>query len=147
MDPKFLAYGAPAYARVGAENPISVDPYGTMTKSIAMIDRCLYIDMSDYNMIIDGWFEWLEEKYKSATMDNDILRNFIRFLKEEPPQGARDIILKIPEDRKKTQGSHAKVDRSAINAIILSVQFGQAIAEITASVGSELGNRFASYLK
>ena len=57
---------------VGAENPISVDPYGTMTKSIAMIDRCLYIDMSDYNMIIDGWFEWLEEKYKSATMDNDI---------------------------------------------------------------------------
>ena len=134
---------------VGAENPISVDPYGTMTKSIAMIDRCLYIDMSDYNMIIDGWFEWLEEKYKNATMDNDILRKFIRFLKEEPPQGARDIILKIPEDPEENPGFPTpRSIEAAINAIILSRgNLDTAITEITASVGSELGNRFASYLE
>jgi len=134
---------------VGAENPISVDPYGTMTKSIAMIDRCLYIDMSDYNMIVDGWFEWLEEKYKSAIMENSLLRSFIRFLKEEPPQGARDIILKIPEDPEENPGFPTpRSIEAAINTIIFSHgDFNTSIAEITAHVGNELGNRFASYLE
>jgi len=134
---------------VGAENPISADPYGTMTKSVAMIDRCIYIDMSNYDMIVDGWFEWLEEEYKDVIAENDVLRSFIRFLKEEPPQGARDIILKIPEDPEENPGfpTPRSID-AAITSIILSHgDFDTAITEITANVGSELGNRFASYME
>jgi hypothetical protein len=134
---------------VGAENPISADLYGTMTKSIAMIDRCLYIDMSNYDMIVDGWFEWLEEEYKDVIAESDILRSFIRFLKEEPPQGARDIILKIPEDPEENPGfpTPRSID-AAITSIILSHgDVDTATTEITANVGSELGNRFASYLE
>ena len=134
---------------VGAENPISADPYGTMTKSVAMIDRCLYIDVSNYDMIVNGWFEWLEEEYKEDMAENDLLRSFVRFLKEEPPQGARDIILKIPEDPEENPGfpTPRSID-AAINAIILSHgDIDTAITEIAANAGSELGNRFASYLE
>ncbi len=134
---------------VGAENPISSDPYGTMTKSVSTIDRCLYIDMSNYDMIVDGWFEWVEKEYRESIAENDLLRSFIRFLKEEPPQGGRDIILKIPEDPEENPGfpTPRSID-AAINAIILSYgDADTAIRLITINAGSELANRFASYLE
>ena len=133
---------------VGAENPISADPYGTMTKSIAMIDRCMYIDMSNYDMLVNGWFEWLEETYRDVAEETPLLRYFIKFLKEEPPLGARDIILKIPEDPEENPGfpTPRSID-AVIAAIILSQgDYETAITEITANVGKDMANRFAGYM-
>jgi hypothetical protein len=133
---------------VGAENPVSSDPYGTMTKSIAMIDRCTYIDMSDYDMITKGWFEWLDEEYGDVMAENDLLRSFIRFLKEEPPLGARDIILKIPDDPEENPGfpTPRSIDAAIVSIILSHGDRDTAISEVSANAGSELANRFASYL-
>jgi len=133
---------------VGAENPVSADPYGTMTKSIAMIDRCMYIDVSNYDMIVNGWFEWLEETYGDVAEEIPLLRYFMKFLKEEPPLGARDIILKIPEDPEENPGfpTPRSID-AVIAAVILSHgDYETALTEMTANVGSEMANRFAGYM-
>ena len=119
-----------------------------MTKSIAMIDRCMYIDMSNYDMLVNGWFEWLEETYRDVAEETPLLRYFIKFLKEEPPLGARDIILKIPEDPEENPGfpTPRSID-AVIAAIILSQgDYETAITEITANVGKEMANRFAGYM-
>ena len=74
---------------VRAENPVSADPYGTMTKSIAMIDRCMYIDVSNYDMIVKGWFEWLEETHGDVAEEIPLLRYFIKFLKGRTALGGK----------------------------------------------------------
>ena len=133
---------------VGAENPVSSDPYGTMIKSIAMIDRCTYIDMSNYEMIVKGWFEWLEEEYAIILQEDDLLRSFVKFLKEDPPLGARDIILNIPKNPENDPSfpTPRSID-SAILAIALSHgDFNTAMVELRANVGNEMANRFASYM-
>jgi len=134
---------------VGAENPVSADPYGTMTKSIAMIDRCMYIDMSNYEMIVSGWLKWLDEEYGELAEENELLRYFIKFLKEDPPMGARDIILKIPEDPEENPGfpTPRSID-AAISAIVLSHgDYDTAMTEISANVGTEMANRFGAYME
>lgn len=133
---------------VGAENPISTDPYGTMNKSIAMIDRCIYIDISNYDMITKGWFEWLEEEYGDIMIENDLLRSFVRFLKESPPLGAKDMILKIPQDPEENPGfpTPRSIDAAIVSIIMSDGDYETALASIATNAGRELANRFASYM-
>lgn len=133
---------------VGAENPISADPYGTMMKSVAMIDRCTYIDMSNYEMIANGWLEWVEKKYTPILQENELLAHFVRFLKENPPVGGRDIILKIPKNPENEPAfpTPRSIDASILSISVSGSDFDTALKILRANVGPEMANRFASYM-
>ena len=49
-------------------------------KSLALIDRATYIDISDYNMIVNGWIDWSRTHTRYAMEESSVLRVFVSFL-------------------------------------------------------------------
>ena len=134
---------------VGAENPISVDPHGTNMKSLALIDRATYIDISDYNMIVNGWLDWVKNTYKYAMEESDTLRTFVKFLELDPPIGARDILLKIPEDPEMELNfpTPRSIDKVLKDIARTNPDIDTVIKRVRMTVGNDMANRFMAFAK